>query len=63
MKLFSITDVGKKREINEDYIYTYELIANTISTASAKVVTSNDAVGNLVIKIYDLAKKIIKFNY
>ncbi len=24
MKLFSITDVGKKREINEDYIYTSE---------------------------------------
>lgn len=24
MKLFSITDVGKKRELNEDYIYTSE---------------------------------------
>ena len=47
--------VDRNNDGDEDYIYTYELIANTISTASAKVVTSNDAVGNLVIKIYDLA--------
>ena len=24
MKLFSVTDIGKKRELNEDYIYTSE---------------------------------------
>ena len=30
VKLFSITDVGKRREINEDYIYTSDKMVGNL---------------------------------